>query len=211
MRFGVLIPVSPATTNTGHLFFPFEDCRFWGEWKESPMINEDARFEMLTDIAICKISLLPDGSGHQPLNLSLNSFTKGEIAFAFGYSEMNDVSIVSSGGKLAVPDFNQDLYVSVGPVQNLFPNNHEQKEVPTPGPCFDFLAKVPGKMSGGPILGARGGVVRGVVSRSFSGSKHAYGAMIGPAMHLPLADNVTLRSLMDSGNEGIAKAQGRGL
>jgi hypothetical protein len=63
-------------------------------------------------------------------------------------------------------------------------------------------------MSGGPILGAGGGVVRGVVSRSFSGAKHAFGAMLGPAMHLPLSGDMTLRTMMDSGNEGIAKAVG---
>jgi hypothetical protein len=124
---------------------------------------------------------------------------------------MDDILVVNCDGKLTVPDFKQELYVSVGPVKDLFPNNHLQKNVPTPGPCFDFFAKVPGKMSGGPILGADGAVVRGVVSRSFSGAKHAYGAMVGPAMHLPLAENMTLRAMMDSGNEGIGKAIGSGL
>lgn len=211
MRFGVLVPVNPASGHTGNLFFPFLDCRYWGQWKNSPLLHEDPNFEMLTDIAICKISLFPNGSGHQPLSLSLNSFAKGERAFAFGYSEMGDIPIECRNGILTVPEFKQELYVSVGSVKDLFPDNHQRKDVPTPGPCFDFLAKVPGKMSGGPILGADGTVVRGVVSRSFSGAKHAYGAMIGPAMNLPLAENVTIRSLMVSGNEGIAKVYGAGL
>ena len=208
MKFGVLIPVSPATQRTGHLFYQFKDCRYWGQWKDSPLLHEDPRLEMLTDIAICKISLLPDGSGHQTLGLSLNAFKKGERAIALGYAEMNDVLIEDRDGKPVVPEFEHDLYVSVGPVQDLFPDNHQRKEVRTPGPCFEFLAKIPGKMSGGPILGADGGVVRGVISASWSGSKHAYGAMLGPAMHLPLADGITLRTMMDSGNEGIAKAVG---
>jgi len=130
---------------------------------------------------------------------------------AFGYAEMRDIPIEILDGMPTVPDFDLDLYVSVGPVKDLFPDNHLRKDVPTPGPCFDFLAKVPGRMSGGPILGADGAVVRGVVSRSFSGEKHAYGAMIAPAMHLPLAENRTLRAMMDTGNEGIAKAHGVGL
>jgi hypothetical protein len=208
MRLGVLIPVSPATGSKGSLFFPFEDSRYWGEWKDSPMLHEDASFQMLTDIAVCKISLFPDGTGHQPLTVSLKPFTKGERAVAIGYAEMDDIPIVIREGKPTVPEFKQELYVTVGPVKDLFPDNHTRKEVPTPGPCFDFLAKVPGKMSGGPILGADGVVVRGVVSRSFSGSKHAYGAMVGPAFHLPLAGNVTLRTLRESGNEGIGEARG---
>jgi hypothetical protein len=211
MRFGVLIPVSPATGRTGNLFFPFQECRYWGHWEDNPLPFEEPAFKMFTDTAVCKITTLPDGSGHQPLTLSLNAFKKGERALAFGYAEMRDIPIEIRDGIPTVPDFDLDLYVSVGPVKDLFPENHVQKNVPTPGPCFDFLAKVPGKMSGGPILGAEGAVVRGVVSRSFSGAKHAYGAMIAPAMHLPLGDNLTFRSLMDSGNEGIPKAQGAGL
>ena len=35
--------------------------------------------------------------------------------------------------------------------------------------------------------------------------------MLGPAMHLPLGDNITLKNLMDSGMEGIAQVQGPGL
>jgi hypothetical protein len=41
-------------------------------------------------------------------------------------------------------------------------------------------------MSGAPIFGAQGAVIRGIVSRSFSNECHAFGAMLGPAMHLEL-------------------------
>ena len=95
---------------------------------------------------------------------------------------------------------------------NVFPNNGgENKEVRTPGPCFDFNAKIPGKMSGSPIFGGEGAVVRGVVSGSFSGEAHAFGAMLGPTMHLPLVGTRTLKSIMDSGSEGMAKLHGQGL
>ncbi len=211
MHMGVLIPINPAYMRNGNLFLQFEQCWYWGEWKESPLLHEDGTFDILTDIAICKIPLMPDGIGHQPLNLSLNRFAKGENAFAFGYAEMDDIPLKREAGRLLVPDLKQDLYVSVGAVMDVFPENHQRKEVPTPGPCFDFQAKVPGKMSGGPILGGDGAVVRGVISRSFSGEKHAYGAMLGPAMHLPLAEGMTLKQIMNSGNEGIAKIQGVGL
>ena len=211
MRMGVLIPISPAYGYTGNLFVPFEQCWYWGEWKDSPLLHENETFDILTDIAICKIPLMSDGTGHQPLNLSLNRFVRGEKAFAFGYAEMDDIPLEREAGRLTAPDFEQDLYVSVGEVMDVFPDNHQRKDVPTPGPCFDFRAKVPGKMSGGPILGGDGAVVRGVISRSFSGEKHAYGAMLGSVMQLPLAEDKTLRGMMDSGNEGITKIQGAGL
>ena len=211
LRMGVLIPISPILGYKGGLFFPFEQCWYWGKWENSPLLHEDERFDILTDIAICKIPLMPDGTGHQPLNLSLNRFLRGEKAFAFGYAEIDDIFFERKDGGLIVPDVNQELYVSVGKVMDVFPDNHQLKNVPTPGPCFDFQARVPGKMSGGPILGGDGAVVRGVISRSFSGEKHAYGAMFGPVMHLPLGADMTLRQMMTSGNEGIAEIEGEGL
>ncbi|HTE90574.1 MAG TPA: trypsin-like peptidase domain-containing protein [Terriglobales bacterium] len=211
MRFGVLVPINPASGSNGSLFFPFLDCRYWGRWRESPFPFEELPFDMFTDVAICKIALLPDGAAHQPLTISPNLFVRGERAIALGYAEMDDIPVERRNGAIVVPEFQRDLYVSVGLVQDIFPDNHNKREVMAPGPCFAFLAKVPGQMSGGPILGADGIVVRGVVSRSFSGSKHAYGAMIAAALDLPLEENKTLRALRESGNEGIPKALGRGL
>ena len=211
LRMGVLIPINPASEYRGNLFFMFEQCWYWGEWKNSPLLQEDETFNILTDIAVCKISLMPDGTGHQPLNLSLNRFVKEEKAYALGYAEMDNIHLEKKNGKIIIPGLEQEIYVSIGEVMDVFPENHQRKEVPTPGPCFDFQAKVPGKMSGGPIFGADGAVVRGVISRSFSGEKHAYGAMLGPVIHLPLAEDMSLKKMMDSGNEGIAEIQGSGL
>lgn len=211
LSMGVVIPLSPAYGRSAVRFFPFEECRYWGEWKEGPLLHESERFDMLTDVAVCKVAQMPDGTAHQPLNLSLNAFAKGETAYAIGYAEMEDIPMQRRNWQIVIPEFKQDLYVSVGEAMNVFPGNHHLKEVPTPGPCFDFRARVPGKMSGGPIFGADGAVVRGVVSRSFSREKHAFGAMLGPVMHLPVTGSATLRSMMDSGNEGITKIQGSGL
>jgi hypothetical protein len=93
---------------------------------------------------------------------------------------MGDIPIEYVDGKPHIPKFDWELYVSKGAVAEVFPLNHVNKEVPTPGPCFDFQARIPGKMSGSPIFGAQGAIVRGVVSRSFSGEKHAYECMMGP-------------------------------
>ena len=108
-----------------------------------------------------------------------------------------------------------DLYVSTGSVGEVFQRNHTERNVPTPGPCFDFQAKITGKMSGAPVFGGEGAIIRGVVSRSFQGERHAYGAMLGPAMDLPLhqpgISGRTLRTLMRAGNEGMAQVHGHGL
>jgi len=211
VEMGVLIPVNPAHGAPGFRFFPFEQIWYWGEWKDSPLFHEDDRFDTLTDVAICKIPEMPNGAPHQPLNLSLNPFKRGEKAYALGYANMNDVPLRSDDGRVMISGMDHNIYVSVGNVLDLFPDNHVTREVPTPGPCFDFRARIPGKMSGGPIFGADGAVVRGIVSRSFSGERHAYGAMLSPAIHLPLIGNNTLKSMMETGNEGIAKIVGAGL
>jgi len=211
LMMGVFIPVNPAYGIRGFRFLPFERSWYWGEWKSSPLIHEDDKFDILTDIAICKIPRLPDDVAHQPLNLSLNNFKKDEQAYAFGYAEMDDIPVQILDGKPTMGDFEHEIFVSVGEVAQIFPKNHLEMNVPTPGPCFDFKAKIPGKMSGGPILGAQGAAVRGVISRSFSGEKHAYGAMLGPTMHLPLMNNETLHSMMMSGNEGITRVEGQDL
>jgi hypothetical protein len=169
-----------------------------------------------TDIAICKIPEIPNGAAHQPLSLSLNPFVSREAAYSLGYAEMDDIRLECKNGNMAIKPFKADLYVSVGEVMEVFPHNHVERAVPTPGPCFDFKAKIPGKMSGAPIFGAKGAIIRGVVSRSFSGDdRHAYGAMLGPAMDLPLNEpqitGRTLRTLMQAGNDGIAQVHGVGL
>jgi hypothetical protein len=216
LHFGVFMPISPAYGTRGIRFFPFEKLWLWGTWKESPLINEKDKFEYLTDVAICKIAEMPHGAAHQPLGLSLNPFVPGEAAYALGYAGMNDIPLEQHESSSSSFDgFAMDLYVSIGEVMQIFPQNHLQKDVTTPGPCFDFKAKIPGKMSGAPIFGANGAVIRGVVSRSFSGERHAFGAMLGPAMHLSLHEppnnEKTLRTLMESGNEGIARIHGMGL
>jgi hypothetical protein len=99
----------------------------------------------------------------------------------------------------------------VGEVSTLFPDNIQERHVPAPGPCFDFKAKIPGKMSGAPIFGAQGAIVRGVVSRSFSGEKHAYGSMLGPFMKVEFEPAKTLETMMKAGNEGIPQVIGEGL
>ncbi|MBI2716868.1 MAG: trypsin-like peptidase domain-containing protein [Rhizobiales bacterium] len=208
---GVLMPLAPGSGVKGFRVLQFEQGWYWGNWAESPLIHEKEKFEGVTDVAVCKLRQNQDGSAHQPLNLSLHPFVKGEKAYAIGYAEMEDIQVEYDNGQPKIVDFKWDLYVSVGEVVEVFPQNHLSKAIPAPGPSFDFRARIPGKMSGAPIFGAQGAVVRGVVSRSFSGEKHAFGSMIGPALTLPLSDGSSLKSKMNSGNEGMAVVMGQGL
>ena len=209
--FGTFIPMNPAQW-PGKYFCPIQEFRLWGEWKDSPLVGEPDKFEYLTDIAVCKIPGMPAGAAHQPLTLSLHPFAPGEIAFALGYAEMEDVPLEWVEGLPRFGEFSMEMYASVGEVMQTFPENHLRRDVPTPGPCFDFRAKIPGKMSGAPIFGAGGAVVRGVVSRSFTNERHAFGAMLGPATTLSLdvdqRNGRTLKSLIETGDEGMPHIQG---
>ena len=210
VKMGVVMPINPVSGMGAYHFLPFEFGRFWGEWKESPLLNRPDEFKMHTDVAICKVAPLSDGAPYQPLNLSSKIFRLGEAAYAIGYAEMSDIDFERRDGAIVLKPFQQQLFVSIGDVIETYPNNLTEPQVPAPGPCFGFSARVPGKMSGGPILGAEGAVVRGLVSRSFSGEKHAFGSMVTPAMKLPIIDE-TLEQMMLRGNEGIPHVQGSGL
>ncbi|TYT27416.1 hypothetical protein FZO89_00955 [Luteimonas viscosa] len=206
LNIGVIVPVNPASGREEAKFLPFERARYWGEWKQSPLLHERDRFEMFTDIAVCKVAELPDGMVHQPLNLSLRTFADGEITYTIGYAEMEDFPIdIAADGRLSTPSLKRELFVSVGETVQSYPQNHLLKDVPTPGPCFNYRAKVPGKMSGAPIFGGDGAVVRGVVSRSFSGERDAYGAMLTSVMGLPVTEGRSLFDFMNDSQEGMPR------
>jgi hypothetical protein len=208
---GVAIPVNPATGTRGFHIVPFEEGWYWGQWEESPLLHEPHRLNRLTDVAICKLPVRTDGSAYQALGLSLFPFEMGEGAFAVGYAEMKDIAVETTNGVLRFGEFDPELFVSFGEVTELHPDNHIKRDSSTPGPSFDFRARIPGKMSGAPIFGAQGAIIRGVVSRSFQDERHASGCMIGPVMTLPFGTDKSLKKLMDSGTEGIAVVRGRGL
>lgn len=215
LQFGVFIPFVHPSGPRGFRYFPFEKFWVWAHWKKSPLIHERDRLEYLTDIAICKIPEMPNGVVHQPLSMSLNPFSLGEAAYSIGYAEMEDIPLSYKNGKTRIAKHSAELFVSIGEVTELFPQNHVDKTVTAPGPCFTFKAKIPGKMSGAPVFGGDGVIIRGVVSKSWSGDRDATGAMLGPAMRLPLNEpgvtGRTLLSLMHDKAEGIGQVFGEGL
>jgi hypothetical protein len=215
LHYGVLIPANPAMKNAPNppfqvnpamrsaqwFMYPFEWALHWGNEIESPLIHEKPRFELGFDIAICKVKE-NIGRPYQPLNIGLHKLNIGDRAVAIGYAEMRNIRFKDSD------DYQPELIVSVGTVTNIHPDNLSEKQNPTPGPNFEFNAKIPGRMSGSPILVGGGILTKGVVSRSWQGENNASGCLIAPMMNLPLLKGKSLHDMMIAGGEGIAQISG---
>jgi hypothetical protein len=140
------------------------------------------------------------------VEIGLETFVDGaEVLLQRSYPEMRNIRF---GGD----DYQPELVVSVGSVTTIHPGNMTEKQNSTPGPNFEFNAKIPGKMSGSPILVGGGIITKGVVSRSLGSSEnYASGCLIAPMMNLPLVGEKSLFNLMRDGKEGIAQMVGAGL
>jgi hypothetical protein len=217
LRFGIMLPANPAMRNAPFqmhpvmreakwFMCPFEWAYHWGKDVESPLVHKKAEFRLELDIAVCKVREHPLIGPYQPLNIGLYKLKLGDRAVAIGYPEMRNIRL--GGGD----DYQPELVVSVGSVTTIHPDNMTEKQNSTPGPNFEFNARIPGKMSGSPILVGGGIITKGVVSRSLgSNENHASGCLIAPMMNLPLVGGKSLLDLMNGGNEGIAKFVGPGL
>jgi hypothetical protein len=220
LRYGVLIPMNPAMRNAPSELFnidprmrstkwfmcPFEWAIHWGRDVESPLVHQAPEFKLELDIAVCKIRENTQlGGSYQPLNIGLHDLKLGDRAVAIGYPAMRNIRINAND------DYQPELTVSVGTVTTVYPDNITEKQNPTPGPNFEFNAKIPGKMSGSPILVGGGILTKGVVSRSWQGENSATGCLIAPVMSLPLVSERSLLDMMRDGKEGIAQVHGAGI
>ena len=213
LRYGVMLPANPAMKGAPFLepspiqdakwfMCPFEWAQHWGKDVESPLPHKKPEFRLDLDIAVGKIRENPVIGPYQPLNIGLHNLKLDDRAVAIGYPEMRNIRFDGD-------DYQPELVVSVGSVTAICPDNITDKQNPTDGPNFEFNAKIPGKMSGSPILVGGGIITKGVVSRSLgSNEKHASGCLIAPMMNLPLTDD---KSLLDLMNDGIARFFGGGL
>ncbi len=216
LRFGIMLPPNPAMENAPFeidpimreakwFMYPFEWTCHWGKDVKSPLLHKQPEFNLDVDVAVCKVGEQPQIGPYQPLNIGLHNLKLGDRAVAIGYPHMKNI-------RLGGDDYQPELVVSVGSVTAIHPDNITDKKNSTPGPNFEFNARIPGKMSGSPILVGGGIITKGVVSRSL-GSKenHATGGLIASIMNLPLIDNKSILVLMKDGNEGIAEVIGAGL
>lgn len=215
LHFGILLPTNPAAKNAPFQvpsvmheakFFmcPFEWTYHWGKNVESPLLHKDPEFQLDLDVAVCKVREHPLIGPYQPLNIGLHNLKLGDRAVAIGYPEMRNIQAVGD-------DYQPELVVSVGSVTTIYPDNMTERQNSTPGPNFEFNAKIPGKMSGSPILVGGGIITKGIVSRSWQGESLASGCLIAPMMGLPLINEKNLLDLIKAGKEGIADIRGTGL
>ena len=212
LHFGVIIPANPAMRGApfGDIpqsihdakFFicPFEWTQHWGKEVQSPLIGQRPEFKLDVDIAICKVRQFPLIGPYQPLNIGSHNLKIGDRAVAIGYAEMDNIRVGSNE--------QPELLVSVGSVINIYPDNTSPKGNSTPGPNFEFSAKVPGKMSGSPILVGGGILTKGVVSRSWEGEDFASGCLVRAVLNLPVIGGKSLFELQKSGTDGIARVSG---
>ena len=210
LRYGVLLPANPAMKGAPFLkpspiqdakwfMCPFEWTQHWGRDVESPFPHKKPEFKLDIDIAVCKVREHPLIGPYQPLNIGLHNLRLNDRAVAIGYPEMRNI-------RLGGDDYQPELVVSVGSVTAIYHDNVTERQNSTDGPNFEFNAKIPGKMSGSPILVGGGIITKGVVSRSLgSNDNHASGCLVASMMNLPLIDKKSLLDLMRDGKEGIAQ------
>ncbi|WP_316858164.1 trypsin-like peptidase domain-containing protein [uncultured Cohaesibacter sp.] len=209
----VMLPANPAIKTAPfriakelgeaeYFLCPIVWTTHWGKEVCGPLFHLPPEFKLDLDIAICKVREFPAIGPYQPLNIGPHSLRVGDQAVAIGYPEMQNLRI---GGK---ERYRPELMVSVGTVTAIYPDNMTEKQNNTPGPNFEFSAKIPGKMSGSPILVSGGVVTKGVVSRSLQGENHASGGLIAPMLQLPIFDGKSLTDLTNEGKEGIPQIYG---
>jgi hypothetical protein len=219
LHMGVLLPANPAMKNAPREIFngpdeirsadsfiaPIEWAQHWGQEVVGPLFHMKPEYRLDLDIAVCKVTENQVGGSYQPLNISQHNLRIGDRAVAIGYAEMENIQF----GEQAA--YQPSLVVSVGSVTNIYPDNIARKVATTPGPCFEFDAKIPGKMSGAPILVGSGIITKGVVSRSWQDERRASGGLIAPMMGLSLASGKNLLQTIQNGNEGMAQMMGSDL
>ena len=218
LRMGALLPANPAMKNAPPLFgvnpairdakwfmAPIEWAYHWGKQVESPLYHQKAEFKLDLDVAVCKVREHEALGPYQPLNIGQHNLRIGDRAVAIGYAEMKNISFGKD------ENHEPELVVSIGSVKNIYSDNISEKQNSTPGPNFEFNAKIPGRMSGGPILVGSGILTKGIISRSWQDENHATGCLIAPIMGLPLANEKSLLEMMNDGNEGIARIHGADL
>lgn len=214
--FGIMLPANPAMKNAPFnipqamrdakwFMCPFEWIEHWGHEEESPLPAQPSRFVLDLDVAVCKVRQHDWIGPYQPLNIGQHNLKAGDSAIAIGYAEMTNIQFSNSN------EYQPELVVSVGSVTMVHPDNIIEKQNTTLGPNFEFNAKIPGKMSGGPILVGGGILTKGVVSRSWQGENLATGCLIGPIMGRSLVSGKSLLQMQQEGKEGIAKIVGADL
>lgn len=216
LKLGVMLPVNPLAGFKGYIFRDIEWAGFLGERSTHPLPIRDVEIKLTSDTALCKVAALGEGIPHQPLpviqpGLRGIGIAVGKSATAIGYAGMQDIELAMERSNVASGDFRFDLHVSKGTVLERFPDNAENRQVPTPGACFSASMKLPAGMSGSPIFDDERIYVHGVVSKGWEDEAGpislGYGSMLSPLLGLPIRvlDGKTLLDLVKDQEHGIPK------
>lgn len=170
--------------------------------------------KFVVDVAVCQTFGSQSGKLFQPLPIiqpgikGFGTFV-GRQVFAIGYGQMQDFTTIEgtdSGEMNFVP------YLTRGNVTNRLPNNHIDKQVLSPGPCFQLAAKVPSGMSGSPVFDAEGIYVHGLASTGWQGvngtlESDSCCSMIAPICELPLGalGGKSIYDMLADQNGGMVK------
>ena len=214
LNFGVLVPNNPIFEVPGYSFFHFHWSLFLAERRDNPLPIAGLDLKLTSDIAICKVPPRRGNTPHQPLTIVQSGIRGtgariGSVANAVGYAGMADFEIEMNEFGQILGHRKFILHGSRGTIIEQFPDNLQEKAVPTPGPCFSFGAKIPGGMSGGPIFDREGIYVHGVISKGWEDetgpTNFSFGSSLLPSMHLPISrmNGVTLSDLQEKRNEGM--------
>lgn len=216
LKLGVMIPTNPILQTPGFVYRDIQWATFLGKQSDHPLPIAGVDLKLTSDTAICKVSPLAENVPHQPLSIVQSSLrgvgmAVGKTATAVGYAGMQDVELNSEGENVVSGEFKFELHLSLGVIEEHFPDNENTRQVPTPGACFSASMILPAGMSGSPIFDDERIYVHGVVSKGWEDENgptaFGFGSMLAHSLARPIRhlSNQTLHDLMSSNDHGIPK------
>jgi len=204
--------------DTVYQFLPIDAAEiFANEVGELPWERKTLR--PIYDIAICKVSQPDKRSVFQPLccfQPSIRGYgtLEDKKLLILGYSDMREIHVGENTSNDNVLKFS--IHASAGKLTKRYPQNHFQKNVPSPGPCFEMNAHLPSGMSGSPIFDDERIYVHGVASSSYdlenTSQVTSYGTILSLALQTPLRifGNRSFYEKMKDPSSGIVKMHAPG-
>lgn len=215
---GIMLQHNVLHGDNAYQFIPIDAAQiFANEVGELPW--EQKALRPIYDIAVCKVSQPDKKSIFQPLSCFQPSI-KGygtleeKRLLVLGYSGMQEFQVGDNAHNES--DFKYLIHASAGKVTKRFPQNHFQKNVPSPGPCFEMNARLTSGMSGSPIFDDERIYVHGVASSSYDlenvSQVTSYGTILSLALQTPLRifGNRSFYERMKDPNSGIANIHAPG-
>lgn len=192
-RLGVMLKHNQLFGNEAFEFLPMRWSHIFTAAEPEILPWKKDKPKFVVDVAVCETFGSASGKLFQPLPIMQPSISGygtfvGRENFAVGYADMREFTTVE-GAENSLMNFVPHL--TRGNVAKRLPNNHIDRLVPSPGPCFQFEAKMASGMSGSPVFDAEGIYVHGLASSIWQGENgslqnDSYCSMIAPICEVPL-------------------------